>query len=177
MRSETPGEPLFVTFELVDLDGAPVIGAEVDVWHSSPGGLYENQDPGQADHNLRGRFVSDDRGLVRFRTVRPAGYPIPTDGVVGRLLAAQGRHPYRPAHVHALAHKPGFKTLITQIYDEHDPHLRTDPQFGVTAAVLGRFVHHTDPHPDHPELTDWYSLAHRLAMEPGRASMPTPPIR
>ncbi|MDH3302029.1 MAG: catechol 1,2-dioxygenase [Acidimicrobiia bacterium] len=177
VRSDTPGDPLFVIFELVDPDGVPVAAAEVDVWHSSPTGLYENQDPGQADHNLRGRFVSDADGRVRFRTVRPAGYPIPTDGVVGRLLGAQGRHPFRPAHVHALAYKPGFKTLITQIYDEHDPHLETDPQFGVTAAVLGRFVHHTEAHPGHSELTDWYSLHHRLVMERGRASMPTPPIR
>ncbi len=177
IRSETPGEPLFVTFDLVDTSGAPVVGAVVDIWHSSPTGRYENQDPDQADHNLRGRFVSDQDGRIWFRTVRPAGYPIPTDGVVGRLLAAQNRHPYRPAHIHALAHKPGFKTLITQIYDRDDPHLDTDVQFGVTAAVLGRINRHDGPHPDHPDLQPWYSLEHRLVMEPGQASMPTPPIR
>ncbi len=177
IRSDTPGEPLFVIFDLVDTGGEPAVGAQVDVWHSSPDGLYENQDRRQADHNLRGRFLSDDNGQVRFRTVRPAGYPIPTDGVVGRLLAAQDRQPYRPAHIHALAYKTGFKTLITQIYDDRDPHLDTDPQFGVTAAVLGRFVHHSEPHPGHPSLDDWYTLHHRLVLEPGRASMPVPPIR
>lgn len=177
VRSDTPGPAMFVTFRFVDVAGAPVAGAEVDIWHASPVGLYENQDEGQADFNLRGRFTTDAAGEIRFRSVRPAGYPIPTDTVVGRLLAAQGRHPYRPAHVHALAFREGFKTLITQIYADDDPRLHADVQFGVTAALLGRFVRHEGPHPDHPGLAEWYSLEHRLVMEPGEAKLPQPPIR
>ena len=112
--------------------GQPIAGAEVDVWHASPVGLYENQDPEQADINLRGKFTTDADGRFWFRTVKMVGYPIPTDGVVGRLLAAQDRHPYRPAHLHALIVKPGFKVLISQVYDPHDPHIDSDVQFGVT---------------------------------------------
>ena len=96
VRSETPGPPLFVSARVVDRDGQPVAGAEVDVWHASPVGLYENQDPGQAEMNLRGKFLTDDNGRFSFRSVMMVGYPIPTDGVVGRLLEAQGRHPFRP---------------------------------------------------------------------------------
>jgi len=177
VRSDTPGAPMFVTFRFVDTSGAPVEGAEVDIWHASPVGLYENQDADQADFNLRGKFTTDARGEIRFRSVKPAGYPIPTTTVVGRLLNAQNRHPYRPAHVHALAFKEGFKTLITQVYADDDPRLHSDVQFGVTAALLGHFVRHEEPHPDHPELTEWYSLEHRLVMEPGVAKLPKPPIK
>lgn len=177
LRSETPGPPLFVTFHFCDPDGKPVVGAEVDIWHSSPVGLYENQDPDQADFNLRGTFTTDRDGCIRFRTIRPSGYPIPTDTVVGRLLAAQNRHPNRPAHIHALAHKPGFKTLITQIYSSDDPHLDSDVQFGVTSALIGQYRHHQAPHPEHPDLVDWHTLDHKLVMTPGESRLPRPPIR
>ena len=88
--------------------------------------LYENQDPNQADMNLRGRFLTDAEGWFQFRSVKPAGYPVPTDGPVGDLLRAQLRHPYRPAHLHVLAYKLGFKTLITQVFVDDDEHLKSD---------------------------------------------------
>ena len=94
VRSDTPGAPLFVTARVVDAAGRPVAGAEVDVWHASPVGLYENQDPEQADMNLRGKFTTDADGRFRFRSVRMVGYPIPTDGVVGRLR----RRYHAPCH-------------------------------------------------------------------------------
>jgi len=178
VRSDTPGPTLFVSLRFQDREGRPIAGAEVDVWHSSPVGLYENQDPEQADMNLRGKFTTDEEGRIRFRSVRPAGYPIPTDGVVGRLLKAQNRHPYRPAHVHALAFKEGHKTLISQIYADDDPNLETDVQFGVTRALVGSFQRHDEPHRSEPDVPlPWYSLDHTLVMEPGEAKLPRPPIK
>lgn len=178
VRSDTPGPALFVTARVVDRDGAPVTGAEVDVWHSSPVGLYENQDAEQAEMNLRGKLTTDAEGRFWFRTVKPAGYPIPTDGVVGRLLRAQGRHPYRPAHLHALVFKDGYKTLTSQIYDADDPNLETDVQFGVTRALVGDFRRHVEPHPTDPSVSaPWYTLDHTLTVEPGEARLPKPPIK
>ncbi len=178
VRSATPGAPMLVTLTFIDRTGRGVAGADVDVWHSSPIGLYENQDPGQADMNLRGTFTTDQQGRIFFRSVRPAGYPIPTDGVVGRLLKAQDRHPYRPAHVHALAFKEGFKTLISQIYADDDANIQTDVQFGVTKALLGTFIQHDMPHPQFPDLPcPWYSLDHTLILEAGTAKLPRPPIK
>src|SRR5271163_175296 len=75
VRSPTPGPGLLVHTRIADREGRPVEGAEVDVWHSSPDGLYENQDPAQAAMNLRGRFVTDDKGCFHFRSIKPAGYP------------------------------------------------------------------------------------------------------
>jgi catechol 1,2-dioxygenase len=175
MRSDTPGPAVFVALRVVDRQGRPIAGAEVDIWHSSPVGLYENQDPDQAEMNLRGKFTTDEDGRISFRSVRPAGYPIPTDGVVGRLLAAQGRHPFRPAHIHALVFKEGYKTLTSQVYADDDPHLETDVQFGVTRALVGRFERHDDPRADAD--APWYSLAYTFVMESGEARLPRPPIR
>lgn len=178
VRSPTPGDAMFVTFRVVDGEGAPVAGAEVDIWHCSPQGLYENQDESQADHNLRGKFTTGADGIVAFRSVKPIGYPIPVDTVVGQMLQAQGRHPFRPAHVHALVFKDGWKTLITQIYADDDPRLDTDVQFGVTEAVTGRFVRHDEPHPAHADVAPpWYSLDHTLVMAPGAAVLPRAPIK
>jgi len=178
VRSETPGAPLFVNGRVVDKDGRPVAGAEVDVWHASPVGLYENQDPDQADMNLRGKFTTDEDGRFAFRSVMMVGYPIPTHGVVGRLLEAQSRHPYRPAHLHALIFKPGFKVLISQVYDPNDPHIDSDVQFGVTQALIGKFLRHDTPHPAAPDVpTPWYSLDHTYRLEAGEAVLPRPPIK
>jgi catechol 1,2-dioxygenase len=178
VRSETPGCPLFVSGRVTDGAGNPLAGAEVDVWHSSPIGLYDNQDPEQADMNLRGKFTTDEDGRFWFRTVKMVGYPIPTDGVVGRLLKAQNRHPYRPAHLHALIFKSGFKVLISQVYDPADPHIDDDVQFGVTRALVGNFVRHEEPHPIDPDVAPpWFSLDYAYRMERGEAVLPKAPIK
>src|SRR5580692_2934648 len=166
LRSSTPGEPLFVSGRVVDRVNRAIAGAEVDVWHSSPVGLYENQDQGQADMNLRGKFTTDAEGRFWFSTVKMVGYPIPTDGVVGRMLKMQKRQPNRPAHLHALIFKRGFKVLISQVYDPTDPNIDVDPQFGVTKALLGDYVRHDEPHPSDARVrAPWYSLDYTYVME------------
>jgi catechol 1,2-dioxygenase len=178
VRSDTPGPALFVNGRVLDKAGRPVVNAEVDVWHASPVGLYENQDHDQADMNLRGKFTTDADGRFSFRSVMFVGYPIPTNGVVGRLLKAQSRHPYRPAHLHALIFKPGFKTLISQVYDPADPNIESDAQFGVTRALIGQFVRHDEPHPTaHDVNAPWFSLDHTYHLEAGEAVLPRPPIK
>jgi catechol 1,2-dioxygenase len=178
LRSPTPGPTLFFSGRILDRDGEPVRGAEVDVWHASTVGLYENQDETQADMNLRGKFTTDDEGRFWFRSIKPVGYPIPTDGVVGRLLAAQDRHPFRPAHVHALAFKPGYKTMISQVYIDGDPYLDDDVQFAVTRDLVGAMERHDEAHPTEPDVSaPWYSLDHTFVMERGEAKLPRPPIK
>ncbi|MGC1695749.1 MAG: dioxygenase [Pseudolabrys sp.] len=177
VRSPTPGPALFVNCTLCDQSGKPIEGAEVDVWHSSPEGFYEQQDPKQADMNLRGKFVSDAQGHFGFRSVKPAGYPIPIDGPVGDLVRATGRHNYRPAHLHFLIFKEGFKTLISQIYVNDDDKLETDVQFGVTRALIGDYVRHDGPAPSPDVKGEWYSLDQAFVMEVGKSRLPKPPIQ
>jgi catechol 1,2-dioxygenase len=177
VRSPTPGPPLFVTAWVRDTAGYPVADAEVDVWHSSPEGYYENQDPVQANMNLRGKFTTDRDGSIRFRTVRPSGYPIPVNGPVGDLVRLLGRHNMRPAHLHFLIYKEGFKTHISQVYVNDDPNLETDVQFGVTRALVGNYIRHENETAPAPDVAGpWYSLDFTFTVEPGVARLPRPPI-
>lgn len=166
VRSPTPGSPLLFKGWVKDMRGAPIAGADVHVWQSSPAGLYENQDPAQAEMNLRGIFTTLADGSFSFRSVKPAGYPVPIDGPTGALLAAQKRHNMRPAHLHFLIHKPGYKTIASQVYDPADPHLETDSQFGVTRALIGNFV----------QRADGYQLEFTFQLEAGEARLPKAPI-
>ncbi|GAA5128533.1 dioxygenase family protein [Pseudonocardia adelaidensis] len=177
VRSPTPGPPLFFTGRVVDTDGAVVSGAEVDVWHASPSGRYENQDPEQAEWNLRGTFRTDADGVFSFRSVKPSGYPVPMGGPVGEFLTALQRHPFRPAHLHALIYKPGFKTIASQLYSHDDPMLETDAQFGVVQALVGTYVRHENESAPDPDVAEpWYSLEYTFVVEPGEAWLPTPPV-
>ncbi|MGJ7509187.1 dioxygenase [Variovorax sp. GT1P44] len=168
-RSETPGGvPLEVSGTVRTADGKAVADATVDVWQASPVGLYENQDAAQEDMNLRGRFKTDAEGRFHFRSVRPAGYPVPTDGPCGDLLRAQLRHPNRPAHLHFMVSKPGHKVLITQVFADDDENLESDPVFGVTRKLIGRY-----------ELErggQRATLQHDFVLEPGEMKFPRPPI-
>jgi catechol 1,2-dioxygenase len=177
VRSPTPGPALFAECRIRDPQGRPIAGVEVDVWQASPVGLYENQDPNQVDMNLRGKFTTDADGKFSFRSVKPAGYPVPTDGPVGELLHAQKRHPYRPAHLHFLAYKPNYKTLVTQVFVDDDEHLQSDVVFGVTPDLIGDYRRHDEPRADRAAESPWYSLQYTFVMELGTAKLPQPPIK
>jgi catechol 1,2-dioxygenase len=166
-RDARGGGPLAVHGEVVDLQGKPVAGALVDVWQASPVGLYENQDPDQPEHNLRGRFETDAQGRFHFRTVKPAGYPVPTDGPCGELLRAQDRHPWRPAHIHFMISREGHRTLITQVFDNADNCIAADVVFGVTPALSGDFRKQPDGS---------FRLDYRFVLQPGERRIPKPPL-
>ncbi len=135
-----PGEPLFVQIEIVGLDGQPVVNAEVDVWQADEEGLYDVQRPELGEERrARGVLHTDADGRTHFRTIVPTAYPVPTDGPVGRMLVATGRHPWRPAHVHFLIRAEGYQTLITHIFRDPDPYLDSDAVFGVRSSLIGHF--------------------------------------
>jgi len=166
----TPGAVLEMHGTVHDVDGQPVAGATVDVWQASPNGLYENQDPAQPDMNLRGRFETDAQGAFSLCTVRPKGYPVPTSGPGGDLLRAQERHPFRPAHLHVMVSKPGYKVLITQVFPHDDERLTSDPTFGVTQRLV---CHFRDP----SQANDPVQLKHSFTLLAGEMVFPQPPIK
>ena len=176
-RSDTPGPALFFTGRVSECDGTAIEGASIDVWQASPVGLYENQDAGQDDFNLRGKFTSDSDGRFAFRSVRPAGYPVPTNGPVGDLLRAQDRHPFRPAHVHFIVTAPAHKTLITQVFSDSYEALATDVVFGAKQPIIGDFVEHEERHPEHRDvMAPWFSCHFDFKLVPGEPTFPVPPI-
>jgi protocatechuate 3,4-dioxygenase beta subunit len=141
---DVPGDPTFVSGRVHDPSGRPIPGATVDVWQAAPNGLYEGQDPSMPEGNMRGMFRADAEGRYHFRTVKPASYPIPMDGPVGRLMQAVSRQPYRPAHIHAIVSAPGYETLCTHFFVKGDPFLDADPVFVVKSSLIVDFVRHDD---------------------------------
>jgi catechol 1,2-dioxygenase len=120
--------------------GKPIEGAELDIWHTAPNGLYEQQDHEQVDMNLRGRFITGADGKYGIYCLRPTSYPIPYDGPAGRLLQMLDRHPMRPAHVHFIVTAPGYKSLTTQIFDRRDEHIDNDSVFAVKESLICDFL-------------------------------------
>jgi hydroxyquinol 1,2-dioxygenase len=131
------GEKLFVEGTVRRPDGTPIAGAWVDTWHSDGEGYYDVQlDASGATLDMRARLRTDAEGRFWFRSIVPAFYPIPDDGPVGEMLRAQGRHPYRPAHVHFMIGAPGCETLVTHIFLAGDPYLDSDVVFGVKDSLI-----------------------------------------
>ena len=162
------GEPLFVQATVRGPDGAPVADAEGDVWQADADGLYDVQRPELAGAQARGVLRTDAEGNLRFRSVLPVAYPIPTDGPVGRMLGATGRHPWRPAHVHFMIQAPGYQTLITHVFRDGDEYLDSDAVFGVRSSLIGDFQRHEPGRaPDgNAHLAPFYTLNFDFVLEP-----------
>ena len=138
-----PGLPMFVHAVVQGPDGEPVAGAEVDVWQADDDGLYDVQRPELgAARRARAVLRTDAQGAIRFRSIVPTAYPIPVDGPVGRMLAATGRHPWRPAHLHFMIRAAGYQALTTHIFRAGDPYLDSDVVFGVRSSLIGDYVEH-----------------------------------
>ncbi|MFG2824886.1 dioxygenase [Kitasatospora sp. NPDC048365] len=161
------GPPCFVSGRVRSLDGTPVGGARVDVWGADADGFYDVQYAGDRSAG-RGRLATDPDGGYRFWTVLPAAYPIPCDGPVGDLLAAAGRRPMRPAHLHFRAAAPGHRTLVTHVFVAGDPYLADDVVFGVRDSLVVDAEHHpAGPAPDGTHRrTPWTSMAFDLVLVP-----------
>ena len=137
------GTPALVSGRVLDLEGKPIAGALLDVWQAQSSGLYDSQDEslGGGMH-MRGKFRTDAEGRYLVRTVRPVHYPIPSDGPVGRMLRATGRHPWRPAHIHFVVSAEGYEPVTTHIFDRGDEYLGSDAVFAVKDSLVCDFVRH-----------------------------------
>jgi catechol 1,2-dioxygenase len=135
---EEASEPLTMSGRVTDPEGQPVRDALIEVWQTAPNQLYDVQDSDQPQGHLRASFRTDIAGTYRFQTIMPVSYPIPDDGPAGQLLAALGRHPFRPAHIHFMISAPGYRTLVTHLFFEGDEFLESDAVFGVKPSLVVR---------------------------------------
>jgi catechol 1,2-dioxygenase len=163
------GVPAWVYGRVLDVSGAPIAGAELDVWQNGADMLYAVQRPEAEEDHLRGRYLTRDDGTYAFVAVRPVPYPIPDDGPVGRMLAATGRHPWRPAHIHMIVRAPGYKTVTTHVFDATSDYLDSDTVFAVKRSLLRNFVERSAEDPDRPAGIDgpWVSLENDIVLAPG----------
>ena len=163
-----PGEPALYRGHVLDSGGKPIAGAIIDVWSSDANGFYDVQ-LGEA-MSARGRFMSDDRGRYWFWSIRPAHYPVPTDGPVGRMLRAMGRHAFRPAHMHFMVQAEGHAPLVTHVFDRKSKYLDSDAVFGVRDSLIADFKkHRAGEAPDGQHVaTAYYTLDFDLVLSKRR---------
>lgn len=94
------GEMVFMHGQVFDfVTKKPLVNATVEMWEASTNGLYEQQDPEQEEHNLRGRFKTDEDGRYYWYCLRPTPYPVPDDGMKLSVLPYErpvANHGYRP---------------------------------------------------------------------------------
>ena len=133
------GEDTWVTGRILSTDGKPVANATLDIWQARADGVYDVQEP-DGGFELRGRVKANAKGEYAFKTYKPMFYGVPDDGPVGDLLRAMGRHPMRPAHMHAIVSAPGYAQVITHVFVEGDPYLDSDAVFAVKDSLVGRYV-------------------------------------
>lgn len=131
MKRDFEGEVVLWEGFVRNADGGPVAGAEVDIWQTAPNGMYSSQDPDQDTYSFHGIITTGADGRYALTTVRPVSYTVPSDGPVGAILNAAGRHPWRPSHLHFIVKADGYRTLVTEVFPDDDPYLDEDTVFGV----------------------------------------------
>jgi protocatechuate 3,4-dioxygenase beta subunit len=137
LKRDNGGELLLVQGNILNAQTAsPVSNAKVNVWQTAPNGMYCSQDPQQEQYNFHGLISATADGRYAFTTSKPVPYQIPTDGPVGNLLGALGRHAWRPSHLHLIVQADGYHTLVTEIFPEDDPYLEEDAVFGVREDLV-----------------------------------------
>lgn len=146
------GPLTWVNGRVLNMAGEPLAGAVLDIWQNGSDRLYAVQDPNAPERHLTGKFETREDGSYGFVAVSPVPYPIPDDGPVGNMLEATGRHPWRPAHIHARVSAPGYRTVTTHFFDRQSKYLDDDAVFAVKESLLCDFVPHSADDPDRPAL-------------------------
>jgi hydroxyquinol 1,2-dioxygenase len=149
------GEPCYVQATIKGRGGEVIPAARVEVWQADASGLYDVQYE-DLERRARGVLRADEQGHVHFKSVLPEAYQIPTDGPVGRMLEATGRHAWRPAHLHFMIEAPGYERLITHVFRDGDRYLDSDAVFGVRSSLI----------------TEWESHRAGLAPDGSRSDVP-----
>ncbi|WP_119155265.1 dioxygenase [Caldimonas tepidiphila] len=154
------GEPTFYSGRVTDTHGRPVAGALLDVWSGDGEGVYDMQVEG-SDMAARARLRTDEEGRYWFWSIRPSFYPVPVDGPVGQMLAAMGRHPNRPGHIHMKVSAPQHAPVTTHLFVAGSPYLDSDAVFGVRPSLIVDYERHpAGKAPDGREMNRPYWSAH-----------------
>ncbi|KAJ6552878.1 intradiol ring-cleavage dioxygenase [Mycena capillaripes] len=144
IASEGKGDYMWIEGKVLDTKGNPIPNCLIDTWETDGDGLYDTQYSQRGGPDCRGRIYTKEDGSFFFRAVVPVSYPIPSDGPVGQMVKALGRHFFRPAHLHMMLEAPGFEKLVTSLYFKGDPYLTSDAVFGVKSSLIAETTTETD---------------------------------
>lgn len=136
MREDEPGTPLRFHGKVTSVNGMPLAGAKIEIWHADDLGFYSQFAPEIPEWNLRGTIRTDAEGHYEINTVQPAPYQIPTGGACGKLIDTAGWHAWRPAHLHLKVSAEDHQLITTQLYFIADEHLSDD----IASAVKPELV-------------------------------------
>jgi catechol 1,2-dioxygenase len=160
-RPAEPGDRTVFSGRVTDPDGRPIAGANLDVWQADSEGRYSGFMPGPPEGNLRGQVRTDADGRYEVRTVIPGPYTIPLDGPTGKMTAAAGWSPWRPAHIHLIVSAEGHEPLVTQLFIDSSDYLDSD----VASAVKPELIVHPTPKEDEPGV---FQFEYDFALAPAR---------
>ena len=162
------GEPAFYSGRVLGADGQPLAGALLDVWSGDGEGTYDMQMPGEPSMKARGKIRTDAQGRYWFRSIKPTFYPVPTDGPVGRMLRAMGRHPFRPGHIHMIVSAPGHAAVTTHLFVADSDYLDSDAVFGMKESLVAKFHRHEAGRAPtgEPVATPFYTVEYDFRLRP-----------
>ena len=106
------GQPINIIGQIVDLNGKPILNAQVELWQCNAAGRYDHPgdhaNPAALDPNFQGfaRLATDRDGQFKFRSVKPKDYDTP----IGR----------RTPHIH-FSIDGHAERLVTQMYFPNEP--------------------------------------------------------
>ncbi|MBD1381708.1 dioxygenase family protein [Metabacillus arenae] len=144
-RQDEPGDVLFFSGSVKDVDGNPLANTKIDMWQADANGEYSHFAEGIPNGNLRCVFYTDENGNFEVQTRVPGNYSIPADGPSGQFLKWINHHANRPAHLHLLLKPENGDKLVTQIYFEGDPYLENDVAQGVRGTLITKLEKQEDP--------------------------------
>lgn len=145
LKRDNAGEPVLLRGQVCDTMGRPLANATVDFWQNADNGLYWQMDSTQPQDNLRCQMTVLPDGRFELLTIRPRPYMVPTDGPIGELLRVAHRDAWRPAHFHVIVEAPGYRSLVTEVFDAQDPYVANDAVFGVRESLVADFKPGDDP--------------------------------
>ncbi len=134
--SDPDAEVMWLTGQVRDVDGTPIPGAKVEIWHCNSKGCYSFFDPSQDEYNMRRTIYADSEGRYTARSIIPSGYGVPKGSPTDQVLAALGRHGQRPAHIHFFISAPGHRHLTTQINLAGDEYTWDDFAFATREELV-----------------------------------------
>jgi protocatechuate 3,4-dioxygenase, beta subunit len=119
-KDRAVGQLLELQGQVLDLSGAPVPGAIIELWQANAAGRYRHpHDPNPAplDPNFDGfaRFTTDDSGRFAIKTIKPGAYPTASGAM-------------RPPHIHFDIRSKSSR-IITQMYFPGEPLNEEDPLY------------------------------------------------